>query len=104
MMAGRAFHFVHRHGLPTREHPVPTLAAMIGLEVVGAAALLIWSRRDSWRAPHTIAAAVRGGWTFSVPPGCGAQKLELFGSSADIPKQSEANIRSVSLIPERSNA
>jgi hypothetical protein len=58
MMAGRAFHFVHRHGLPTREHPVPTLAAMIGLEVVGAAALLIWSRRDSWSAHHTLAAAV----------------------------------------------
>lgn len=55
-------------------------------------------------ASQPLSAAVRGGWTFSVPPGCGAQKLELFGSSADIPKQSEATIRSVSLIPERSNA
>jgi hypothetical protein len=44
------------------------------------------------------------GWNFTVAPGCGAQKLELFGSSADIPKQSEATIRSVSLVPERPNA
>ena len=50
-----------------------------------------------------FSAAIRG-WTFAVAPGCGAQKLELFGSSADIPKQSEASIRSVNIIAERPNA
>jgi hypothetical protein len=44
------------------------------------------------------------GWTFTVAPGCGAQKLDLFGSSADIPKQSEATIRSLNIAAERPNA
>jgi hypothetical protein len=50
-----------------------------------------------------LPAAARG-WNFTVAPGCAAQKLELFGSSADIPKQSEATIRSVSLAAEGPNA
>src|SRR5581483_11888158 len=50
--------FVYGHGLPTRQHPVPTLAAMVGLEIVAAAALLVWSRRDRWGPHHTLAAAV----------------------------------------------
>ena len=54
-------------------------------------------------ASIALSTAIRG-WSFSVAPGCGAQKLELFGSSSDITKQSEATIRSVSLIQERSNA
>jgi hypothetical protein len=51
-----------------------------------------------------LSAAVARGWTFTVPAGCGAQRLELFGASADIPKQSEATIRGVGLAPERLNA
>lgn len=44
-----------------------------------------------------LSAAAARAWAFTVAPGCGAQRLELFGSSADIPKQSEATIRSIAL-------
>lgn len=48
-----------------------------------------------------LSAAVTRAWTFTVAPGCGAQRLELFGSSGDIPKQSEATVRGIALV--RSN-
>jgi hypothetical protein len=45
-----------------------------------------------------LSAAVTRAWTFTVAPGCGAQRLELFGSSGDIPKQSEATVRGIALV------
>jgi hypothetical protein len=55
---------------------------------------------DTPFASVPLSAAVSGAWTFAVPTGCAAQRLELFGSSTDIPEQSEATIRSVSLARE----
>ena len=43
-------------------------------------------------------------WRFTVPTDCPAQRLELFGSSSDIPKQSEARIRGISLVAETPGA
>ena len=51
-----------------------------------------------------LSVAMSNPWTFAVPAGCGAQRLELYGSSADIPRQSEATIRGVSIASERPNA
>jgi hypothetical protein len=43
------------------------------------------------------------GWRFDVPATCRAQRLELVGSSSDMPQQAEARIRGVSLVLERRN-
>lgn len=51
-----------------------------------------------------LTAAIAGAWSFVVPPGCAGPRLELSGSAPDIPSQSEATIRSVSLAREPSNA
>lgn len=37
-------------------------------------------------------------WTFVVPAGCGAQRLELAGSSSDIPQQVDVTLRGLSLV------
>jgi hypothetical protein len=37
-------------------------------------------------------AAAASGWSFDVPAGCGAQKLQLLGSSTDFPQQTEVTI------------
>ena len=37
------------------------------------------------------------GWTFQVPGGCPAQWLELVGSAADVPQQSDVTLSSVAL-------
>lgn len=51
-----------------------------------------------------LSAALAAPWSFAVPANCPAQHLELFGSSADSPKQSEATIRSISLAAQGPNA
>jgi hypothetical protein len=51
-----------------------------------------------------LTAAIAGAWSFVVPAGCAGQRLELSGSSPDIPAQSEATIRSVNLVREQPNA
>ncbi len=43
------------------------------------------------------------GWTFQIPSGCGAQRLELFGSSSDMPQATELTIRSIRLTREGPN-
>ncbi len=43
------------------------------------------------------------GWTFQIPSGCGAQRLELFGSSSDMPQATELTIRSIRLTREGQN-
>lgn len=43
---------------------------------------------------NTIAAR---GWTFKVPAGCGAQWLELVGTSAELPQQTDVMIRALRL-------
>jgi hypothetical protein len=40
---------------------------------------------------------------FEVPASCPAQRLELSGSSSDVPRQTELTVRSVTLAPERPN-
>ena len=45
-----------------------------------------------------------GGWAFEIPPGCGAQRLELFGASSDMPQANELTIRSIRLVREAPNA
>ena len=48
-------------------------------------------------------AIARAPWTFEVPAGCGAQKLELTGTSADIPQQAEVTLSGLSLTAVRSD-
>lgn len=51
-------------------------------------------------APFTSAgldALARGAWTFDVPAGCGAQRLDLVGTSADIPQQVDLTLSGLSL-------
>ena len=48
--------------------------------------------------------AASRGWTIRVPQGCGAQWLELSGSSTDIPQQSDVTISALRLTPERLDA
>ena len=68
---------------------------------------LSWSMRcENSQTPFAtvpLDAASRG-WTIRVPQGCGAQWLELSGSSSDIPQQSDVTISGLRLTPERPNA
>jgi len=70
------------------------------------ASAMNWSLRcDGSAKPFAsvvLDAAVRG-WTFSVPPGCPAQWLELSGASADIAQQSDVTISNLKVIAERPN-
>jgi hypothetical protein len=45
----------------------------------------------------------RGAWTFSVPPQCGAQWLELSGSTSDIAQQSDVTVSGLRLAAEKPN-
>ena len=45
-------------------------------------------------------AATRG-WTFTVPAGCAAQRLELSGVSSDMPQQVDVTIAKLQLEPQR---
>lgn len=47
--------------------------------------------------------AASRGWRFDVPAACRGQRLELVGTSSDMPQQGEVRIRSVNLVPERPN-
>jgi hypothetical protein len=72
---------------------------------VGDAHALSWSVRCD-RSQTPLAAlpldvAASRAWTFPVPPGCGAQWLELSGVSSDVAHQSEATIKNLSLVPEQ---
>ena len=42
-------------------------------------------------------AVARGAWTFDVAAGCGAQRLDLVGTSADIPQQVDLTLSGLSL-------
>ena len=55
-------------------------------------------------APLASKAVTSSAWTFTVAPACGAQRLDLFGSSGDIPRQSEMTVRNISLVQERPHA
>lgn len=59
---------------------------------------------NSPAASMPLSAAIASAWSFTVPANCPAQRLELFGSSGDVPKQSEATIRSITLASGPPNA
>ncbi|MFL6751765.1 MAG: hypothetical protein ACJ8FL_00840 [Sphingomicrobium sp.] len=44
------------------------------------------------------------GWSFVVPASCPAQRLELAGSSVDVPQQADVTIRGLSLVREGQGA
>jgi len=48
-------------------------------------------------ASRPLDAFAKGPWTFEVPQGCGAQRLDLVGSSSDIAQQVDATVGGVSL-------
>jgi hypothetical protein len=60
---------------------------------------------DSTNAPIASASLVAAGrsWSFDVPANCRGQRLELSGSSPDLPQRSEVTIRRVDLAAERSS-
>jgi hypothetical protein len=88
---GRAFHFCFDHGVPTRDHPVATLAALVSCELVGAVVLLRWSRRPGWTARHTLAAAVGAilvyGWISIGRFMAGRTALDVPTTSVDVASQ-----------------
>jgi hypothetical protein len=69
---------------------------------------LRWSIRcDNKDVPIGVASidqVARNGWTFEIPAGCPAQRLELSGRSGDIAQQSEATIAGLSLVHARPDA
>lgn len=50
-----------------------------------------------------LPAAVRSGWTFTIPPSCPAQRLELRGTSDDTAHQVDIVVQDVNLTSERSD-
>jgi hypothetical protein len=48
-------------------------------------------------ATGPFASIARDGWAITVPGSCGAQQLQLFGSSSDMPRQVDVTIGEVSL-------
>ena len=53
------------------------------------------SQAEIARAPFT--AVANRGWAFTVAGACGAQQLELFGTSSDMPRQVDVTISQVNL-------
>jgi len=56
-----------------------------------------WSLRCDKAAEPLSSAPINSLWTFTVPPGCPAQHLELIGKSADMPQQTDVTIGTVRL-------
>jgi hypothetical protein len=54
-------------------------------------------------ATISLDALARGSQTFDVPANCSAQRLELVGSSSDIPQQVDATIGQMSLTRANAN-
>jgi hypothetical protein len=78
----------------------------LSMSVGGSLALgkaLTWSIRcDRAQSPFSaipLGALATRPWTFTVPPGCGAQWLELSGISSDITQQSDFTISNFKLVP-----
>lgn len=69
---------------------------------------LRWSirceKKDLPIATAGLDQVARTGWTFQVPAGCPAQRLELAGRSGDIAQQSEATITGLALVHAGPNA
>jgi hypothetical protein len=63
---------------------------------------LVWSikcdKAEQELSRIGLDAAAKAGWTFTVPPGCPAQHLELWGTSSDMPQQSDVAIAALRLI------
>lgn len=59
------------------------------------------SQAEIARAPFT--AVANRGWAFTVVGACGAQQLELFGTSSDMPRQVDVTIRQVNLTGGRTS-
>jgi len=68
---------------------------------------LTWSIRcDGSQTPFSalpLDVLASRAWTFTVPPACSAQWLELSGVSSDVARQSEVTISRLSLAAERPN-
>jgi hypothetical protein len=73
----------------------------------GASALrwtLVCARDSSTLASVPLDQAMARGWQFQVPPSCAAQRLELFGTSSDVARQTDLTIRSIELTREPAGA
>ena len=77
-----------------------TLAVSGGAVADGA---MRWSircdKKDSAFAEMPLNDVAKGSWTFTVPPNCGAQWLELSGTSSDVAQQSDLTISKLRLVP-----
>jgi hypothetical protein len=56
-----------------------------------------WSLKCDKAAEPLSTGAIGSPWTFTVPPGCRAQWLELVGKSADMPQQTDVTVGAVQL-------
>jgi hypothetical protein len=63
-----------------------------------------WSLRCDKATEPLSTAAISSLWTFTVPPGCSAQWLELVGKSADMPQQTDVSIGTIRLQKVGGNA
>lgn len=82
---------------------VPPGRYTLAMHVAGQATSLRWTltcaRADAPLAAASLDALAKAPLTFDVPAGCGAQRLDLTGSSSDIPQQVDATITNISLTP-----
>lgn len=51
-------------------------------------------------ASHSATGAANSGWTFDVPSGCRAQRLQLVGAASDMPQAADVTISSLRLTRE----
>jgi hypothetical protein len=65
---------------------------------------LVCARDSSTIASVPLDQAIAGTWQFQVPPSCAAQRLELFGTSSDVARQTDLTIRSIELTREPAGA
>jgi hypothetical protein len=63
---------------------------------------LVCANSNSEIAAAPFASVARGGWAITVGESCGAQQLQLFGSSSDLPRQVDVTINQLSLARDAS--
>ena len=90
--------------LPPGQYRLATAASGSGSRAAGLRWQLWCVNSNKEIAMRALKDMPAEGWTFQVPSDCAAQRLELFGSSSDMPQAAELTIRSIRLTREGPNA
>ena len=90
--------------LPPGQYRLAAAASGSGSRAAGLRWLLWCVSSNKETALRALKDMPAEGWTFQIPSGCPAQRLELTGSSSDMPQATEVTIRSIRLTREGPNA